>query len=65
VRPMSDYHSVQPAMPCPEVGMMYGYDIIVYSAARGVVTLMEHVNGSKSTCTVYATLVYILSTNIK
>ena len=47
MRPMSGYHSVQPAMPCPEVGMRYGYDIIVYSAARGVVTLVEHDNGSK------------------
>jgi hypothetical protein len=28
---MSGYHLVQPVMPCPEVGMMYGYDIIVYS----------------------------------
>jgi len=27
-RPMSGYHSVQPVMPCPEVGMIYGYDII-------------------------------------
>lgn len=42
VRPMSDYHSVQPAMPCPEVGMRYGYDIIVSrSVIRGDATTRQ------------------------